>query len=87
VDRLLVDRSGLSEAFDFTLEWTPDAVTRDVLSPTQTAAGVPNLPYVSLSNAVNFVAALEQQLGLHLVPAFATEPALIIDEIELPTLD
>jgi uncharacterized protein (TIGR03435 family) len=87
VDRPLVVRSGLSEPFDFTLEWTPDSVARDVLSPSQTAAGVPNLADVSLSNAVNFVAALEQQLGLQLVPAFATEPALIVDVIELPALD
>jgi uncharacterized protein (TIGR03435 family) len=87
VDRLLVDRSGLSGAFDFTLEWTPDSVTREVLSPPPTAAGVPHLSDVSLSSAVNFVAAFEQQLGLQLVPAFATEPALIIDEIELPTVD
>jgi hypothetical protein len=36
---------------------------------------------------VNLAAALEQQLGLRLVPAFATEPAAIIDEIEPPTLD
>jgi uncharacterized protein (TIGR03435 family) len=87
VDRVLVDRSGLSGAFDFTLEWTPDPVTREVVPPIQAAAGGPCLPYVSLSNAVNLAAALEQQLGLRLVPAFATEPAAIIDEIEPPTLD
>jgi hypothetical protein len=30
---------------------------------------------------------LEQQLGLVILPEFAAETALIIDEIELPTLD
>ena len=87
VDHRLVDRTGLSGAFDFTLEWTPDSVTRDVLSPSQIAAGVRSLPYVSLSNAANFLAALEQQLGLVIRPEFAAEPAVIVDEIELPTLD
>jgi uncharacterized protein (TIGR03435 family) len=85
IDRRLVDRTGLSGTFDFALEWTPDPVS---------AADLPNqgpatrtLPSVLVSNAANFLAALEQQLGLVLVPAFAAEPALIVDEIELPTLD
>jgi bla regulator protein blaR1 len=83
VDRLLVDRTDLSEAFDFTLQWTPDPVAA-VVAPSQAPA---RLPAVPLSNAVNFLAALEQQLGLVIVPEVAEEPALIIDEIELPTLD
>jgi len=86
VDQLLVDRTGLSGRFDFTLEWTPDAVTAGVSS--QAPATLPrNPPSVPMSNAVNFLAALEQQLGLVLVPEVAPEPALIVDEIELPTLD
>ena len=85
-DRLLVDRTGLSGAFDFTLEWTPDPVASVPVS-SQGPAGVPRLPSVPIASAANFLAALEQQLGLVIVPEFATEPALIIDEIELPTLD
>ena len=69
VDRPIDDRTGLSGAFDFTLEWAPDR------------------PSVPLSNAVNFLAALEQQLGLVIVPELAAQPALIIDEIQLPFLD
>jgi uncharacterized protein (TIGR03435 family) len=83
VDRLLVDRTDLSGAFDFTLQWTPDPVA-SVVAPSQAPAMLPSVP---LSNAVNFLAALEQQLGLMIVPEFAAEPALIVDEIELPTLD
>ena len=86
VDRLLVDRTDLSGAFDFTLEWTPDPVA-SVLVSNQGPAGVPGLPSVPVASAANFLAALEQQLGLVIVPEFAAEPALIIDEIELPTLD
>jgi len=86
VDQLLVDRTGLSGRFDFTLEWTPDAVTAGVAS--QAPATLPqNTPSVPMSNAVNFLAALEQQLGLVLVPEFTAEPSVIVDEIELPTLD
>jgi uncharacterized protein (TIGR03435 family) len=85
-DRLLVDRTGLSGAFDFTLEWTPDPVA-NVLVSSQGPAGVPRLPSVPVASAANFLAALEQQLGLVIVPEFASEQALVIDEIELPMLD
>jgi uncharacterized protein (TIGR03435 family) len=80
VDRLIVDRTDLSGAFDFTLQWTPDSVA-SVAAPSQTPVMLP------LPNAVNFLAALEQELGLVIVPEFAAVPGLIIDEIELPTLD
>jgi uncharacterized protein (TIGR03435 family) len=87
VDRLIDDRTGLSGAFDFTLEWAPDPVTA-VVVPSQAPATLPrSLPSVPLSNAVNFLAALEQQLGLVIVPELAAEPALIVDEIQLPFLD
>ena len=85
-DRLVVDRTGLSGAFDFTLEWTPDPVASVPVS-SQGPAGVPRLPSVPVASAANFLAALEQQLGLVILPEFAAETALIIDEIELPTLD
>jgi uncharacterized protein (TIGR03435 family) len=86
VDHLLVDHTGLSGRFDFTLEWTPDAATAGVAS--QPPATLPrNTPSVRVSDAVNFLAALEQQLGLVLVREFTEEPALIVEEIELPTLD
>jgi len=87
IDRRLVDRTGLSGTFDFTLEWTPDPVSAAV-PPNQGPATLPRtLPSIPVSNATNFIAALEQQLGLLLVPEFAAEPALVVDEIELPTLD
>jgi uncharacterized protein (TIGR03435 family) len=86
VDRLLVDRTGLTGRFDFTLEWTLDPVAAGV--PSQAPASPLRLPpSLPVSDAANFLAALEQQLGLVLRPEFAVEPALIVGEIELPTLD
>ena len=88
VDRRFVDRTGLSGAFDFTLEWIPDPVPVRVLSPGRTPQSLPPMPpSVPVANAANFLAALEQQLGLALVPESETEPGLIVDEIELPSLD
>jgi len=87
IDRRLVDRTGLSGTFDFTLEWTPDPVSAAVLSNQGPATLPRTLLSVPVLDAVNFLAALERQLGLVLVPESAAEPALIVDEIELPTLD
>ena len=63
-DRRVIDRTGLSGAFDFTVEWTPDPVE---------------------STAPNFLAALQDQLGLKLDSQLAPEPVLVIDKIESPT--
>jgi uncharacterized protein (TIGR03435 family) len=86
VDRVIDDRTGLSGAFDFSLDWVPDPVT--AIAPSQAPATLPrSLPSVPLSNAVNFLAALEQQLGLMIVPEFAAGPVLVVDEMQLPFLD
>ena len=63
IDRPLIDRTGLSGAFDFTLEWTPFPLE---------------------SSAPNFLAALQEQLGLRLDHELAPEPVLVIDRIEPP---
>lgn len=87
-DRPLIDRTGLSGAFDFTLEWTPDPVARDVLAPSQ---AVPRLlqyrafAFPLESTAPNFLAALQEQLGLSLDNQLAPEPVLVIEKIEPPT--
>jgi uncharacterized protein (TIGR03435 family) len=72
-DRRVIDRTGLSGAFDFTLEWTPDRVRGDLV-----------YPFPLASNASNFLAALEEQLGLRLDDELAPEPVLVIDRIEPP---
>ena len=82
----VIDRTGLSGAFDFTFDWIPDPVARNVLA-TSELTGLPEYrPYVfpSLSNAPNFLAALEEQLGLRFDNQMAPEPVLIIDKIERP---
>jgi uncharacterized protein (TIGR03435 family) len=84
LDRPLIDKTDVSGAFDFTLEWTPDP--REVRSPTE-----PRLfqfrPFDSPveSKAPNFLGALQEQLGLMLANQWAPEPVLVIDRIEPPT--
>jgi uncharacterized protein (TIGR03435 family) len=82
-DRPVIDRTGLSGAFDFTLEWTAD-----IPAPRQAAPRFAQIrPYAFPleSNAPNFLAALPEQLGLRLDNQLAPEPVLVIDKIEPPT--
>jgi uncharacterized protein (TIGR03435 family) len=70
VDRAVVDRTGLSGAFDFSLEWSLESV---VTGADQATAAGPN-----------FFEALRSQLGLKLVATKAPSDTLIIDRIERP---
>ena len=82
-DREVIDRTGLSGRFDFTLEWTPDQVAASPAGP----SGAPQFrPFTSPleSNAPEFLAALQDQLGLKLESQLTPEPVLVIDKIERP---
>ena len=88
LDRPLIDHTGLSGAFDFTLEWTPDPVAPEILAPSQAPPAL--APYREYtrpleSNAPNFLAAWSEQLGLRFDNQVAPEPVLVIDKIEPPT--
>jgi uncharacterized protein (TIGR03435 family) len=71
VDRMVIDRTGLSGGYMFTLEWTPE---RGPAPPRQEAAA-------SLFTAV------QDQLGLKLEPARVPVDVIVIDHIEPPTED
>jgi uncharacterized protein (TIGR03435 family) len=74
VGRIVVDKTGLSGGFDLELEFTPDPGL---------AGGQP--PAVSDTNLPSLFTALEEQLGLKLVPARGPVEMLVIDRIERPT--
>jgi uncharacterized protein (TIGR03435 family) len=76
IDRELVDRTGLTGTFDVTFEWTPDTPNP---SPQYRL-------FTSMldSNSPNFLAALEEQLGLRIESQLAPRPVLVIDSIEPP---
>ena len=68
--RPVVDQTGLSGLYDFTLTWMHD--------PTGEDAAVDD-------NAANFRNALKTQLGLELKPSHASISYLIVDHIERPS--
>jgi uncharacterized protein (TIGR03435 family) len=71
LDRPVVDKTGLTEAFDIELSWTPD--------PTMLPTGVP-VPSPT-SAAPSLFTALEEQLGLRLVSDRAAADVLVVDRI------
>jgi len=82
--RTVVDRTGLTGAFDLDLKWTPEALA-------QRAAGTPvdqplrlNGSDVDTSGPSLFTA-IQEQLGLKLVSARGPVKVLIVDSAERPT--
>lgn len=76
--REVIDKTGLTGAYDFSLKWTP----------LQTAAapgdGSGTAPSPDVEGASLFTA-IEEQLGLKLVSAKGSGQVLVIDHIELPS--
>ena len=71
--RPVVDRTGLSGRFDFTMEWAPDTPPSDPAAPPSDPLGATALQ------------ALRDQLGLKLEATRARVPVLFIDRVERPS--
>ena len=75
VERDVIDRTGLTGRYDFTLTWTPMVASRlDSDAPSAATDAGPSL-----------LAALQEQLGLKLVPQRGAMRMLVIDRVERPT--
>jgi uncharacterized protein (TIGR03435 family) len=72
LDRVVVDRTGLSGNYDYALNWTPD--------PTSGAAEEP-----SDTSLPSLFTAIREQLGLRLEPATGPVNTLVIDHVEKPS--
>lgn len=76
--RLVVDKTGLSGRFAFTLAWTPERIPD--------AAPPPGVPPID-PNGPPLVTALQEQLGLKLQPARSPMDVVVIDGVEQLTPD
>jgi uncharacterized protein (TIGR03435 family) len=79
MDKPVVDKTGLTGAFDFTLTWTPDEsqfTSMGIYVPP--AADNPNAP-------PGLLTALQEQLGLKLEPQKTSTEVLVIDHVERPS--
>jgi bla regulator protein BlaR1 len=68
--RSILNQTGLTGAYDFTLKWTPDQTTS---------------PVAAASDAPSLFTAIQEQLGLKLIPSKAPVEVIVIDHIELPS--
>jgi uncharacterized protein (TIGR03435 family) len=69
----VVNKTGLAGLYDYTLDWTPDR------------PGAPNLDAPVEADAPSLFTALQEQLGLKLVPTKGAVEVIVIDHIELPS--
>lgn len=77
LDRPVVDQSGLTGRFDFTMKYTPDA--------SQAIAGTPERATDPAEAPPDLFTAMQQQLGLKLESTKAPVDVLLIDRLEKPS--
>jgi uncharacterized protein (TIGR03435 family) len=77
VDRTVVDRTGLSGVFDFTLEFAPELGPDSQPGSTASASDPPVAP--------SLFTALQEQLGLKLEPQTGPVDVVVIDHVEEPS--
>jgi uncharacterized protein (TIGR03435 family) len=79
LDRPIVDQTGLSGRYDFTLSWVPD----EFQYPDFKVSGGPQIP--ANTEGVDLFTAIQQQLGLKLDATKAPAEVLVIDHAEKPS--
>ena len=82
VQRVVLDRTGLTGNFDLDLTWTPDQIQQG--PPGGAPAGAPPPPPL---DGPSIFTALQEQLGLKLDSARGPVQVLVIDSVEQPTED
>ena len=73
VDRPVFDHTGLAGTFDLSIEWAPRL------------NGPPPLGFIPDADGPTFAEALQDQLGLKLVPQTGPVDVLVIDHVEQPS--
>ncbi len=76
--REVVDKTGLTGTYDFSLRWTP-------LQAAAAPGGESGSASSPDAEGVSLFTAIEEQLGLKLVPAKGSVQVLVIDHIEQPS--
>jgi uncharacterized protein (TIGR03435 family) len=78
LSRPVLDKTGLTGTYDFTLEWMADTAS----TPSPDAANAVTLPGIP---GASLFTALQQQLGLKLEPGKSPIEVLVIDHVEKPS--
>lgn len=80
--RNVVDRTGLTGGFDYTLEWLPDSGRGG--APFTPPPGAPPLPPIN-PDAPSLPTALQEQLGLKVESTKGPVEVLVIESVQQPT--
>jgi bla regulator protein blaR1 len=85
VGRPVIDKTGLTGYFDFTLQWTPQPGSEMPIRP----AGEPPAPPPPAADpdGPNLFTAVQEQLGLKLESTRGPVEVIVIDRLEKPRLD
>lgn len=78
----VIDKTGLKGVYAFNLHWTPDATEAEHLK--QSGEPVASEPTPE-ANGPSLTNALQDQLGLKLVPRTEPMQVLVIDHVEQPS--
>jgi len=81
VGRTVIDKTGLTSYYDYTLKWTPDSGSRGLLAPPDAPPPPPD------PDAPDLFTAVQEQLGLKLESARGPVEIVVIDKVEKPALD
>ena len=85
VQRIVVDRTGMTGNYDLELSWTPDQMPQGP-PPGALPQGVPSLPPID-PNGPSLFTAIQEQLGLKLESTRGPVDVVVIDRVERPTED
>jgi uncharacterized protein (TIGR03435 family) len=86
IDRVVIDRTGLTGNFDYQLEWTPDQIPTVGL-PVGAFPGGPPPPPPAPIDGPSIFTAVQEQLGLKLESTRGPVNVIVIDRAERPTED
>jgi bla regulator protein BlaR1 len=82
VGRSVVDKTGLTGRYDFTLQWTPDNAPLPLLGG---PGGAAHVEAASDAPSVSVFTAIQEQLGLKLESEKDNVDVIVIDHIDLPS--
>jgi bla regulator protein BlaR1 len=78
----VVDKTGLTGKYDFTLQWAPDKSQAPLRGAEESPAGSDGT--LSVESSPSLFTAIQEQLGLKLEPQKAPMQVLVIDHVEAP---
>lgn len=86
--RVVINKTGLKGAYDFTLNWTPDETQFRAADPEGPGGPEgPGAPPPPDTNGPDLFTAIQEQLGLKLVAQKAPVDVLVIQHVEKPSED